>query len=311
MQVIEQASLLQPGQRPVCVAIGMFDGVHLGHQQVLRKTAQDAHEHRGTSVAITFDEHPNTVVAPDRVPPSIYPLAQRLRFIGSVGIETVLLIHFDEAFSRQSGRAFIESLVRDFGRVHSLYVGSNFTFGHHRSGDVALLQALAPELGFAVHPVTPTLFQGKPISSTRIRAAIQGGNLALAREMMGRPYAIAAPVIQGQRLGQKLGFPTANLNVKGLALPPNGVYAGRARTRQGAFAAAANVGYRPTVNTAGRALSLEVHLIEFSGDLYGQEIEFEFRDKLRDEQKFASLEALQEQIARDVAAIQARTGERD
>ncbi len=151
MNIISHASDLKPGSRKVCVAIGMFDGVHLGHQQVIRQTLEDARQHEGIAVAITFDRHPNSVVAPDHNPPLIYSLSQKLRVIESLGIDTTFLIHFDKEFSQIPGEEFIQGLARDCGAIHSLCVGSAFTFGHKRSGNVALLNRLGQELNFIVH----------------------------------------------------------------------------------------------------------------------------------------------------------------
>src|SRR5437667_7358179 len=180
MNVIRAASDLKPGSRKTCVAIGMFDGVHLGHQQVIRQTIEDARQHEGIAVAITFDRHPNSVVAPERNPPLIYSLPQKLRVIESLGIDTTLLIGFDKAVSEIPGEQFIRGLVRDFGTVHSLCVGSAFTFGHKRSGNVELLKRLGNELGFLVHGLASVSLDGKVVSSTRNREAIRSANLNTA-----------------------------------------------------------------------------------------------------------------------------------
>jgi riboflavin kinase / FMN adenylyltransferase len=302
MNVIHQPSQLAPRDRQVCVAIGMFDGVHLGHQRVLKQTVQDSQQTGGLSVAITSARHPNAVVAPERTPLLIYSLSQRLRVIASLGIETILLIHFDRAFSQQSGEDFVKALVRDFGRIQSISIGSNFTFGHRRTGTVKLLKTLGAKLGFTVHDMPAVSCRGKIISSTRGREAIQAGDLDLVSEMLGRIYSIAGNVVAGERLGQKLGFPTANLDVAGLVLPPRGVYAGHATVEKGRFPAVLNIGVRPTLNRAAPELRVEVHLLDFTGDLYGQELEFEFVKRLRAEEKFGSLDALRAQIQTDVAA---------
>jgi riboflavin kinase/FMN adenylyltransferase len=304
MRVIGQARQLAPGDRPVCVALGMFDGVHLGHQSVLNHTVESAADAGAVSVAITFDQHPNVVVAPTRTPSLIYSLPQRLRAIEWLGLETLLLIHFDEEFSRQSGQEFITRLVNDFGRVHSICVGASFTFGHKRSGNVALLRALGDQFGFTVQALPPVLSDGLVVSSTRIRGAIQKGDLTAASRMLGRGYSIAGAVIKGERLGRELGFPTANLDVAGLALPPAGVYAGQALANGKAWRAVMNIGHRPTLNRPASELRAEVHLLSFEGDLYGQELEFRFIENLRGERKFASLDALKAQIARDVRAAE-------
>jgi riboflavin kinase/FMN adenylyltransferase len=309
MTIIRNASDLRPGSKKVCLAIGVFDGVHLGHQQVIRQMVTDAEQQEAVSVAITFDRHPNTVVAPDRVPPLIYSLPQKLRAIATLVVETTLLIHFDEPFSRQSGEQFIRGLARDFGRIHSICVGDNFTFGHRRSGNVDLLKKLGEGLKFTVHGLAAVSLDGEPVSSTRIREAIRSGQLDLAGQMLGRGYSLAGTVVRGDQLGRRLGFPTANIDSTGLVLPPTGVYAVHAsvqsRTRRGVL----NIGYRPTVQRATPELRVEVHLLDFADvDLYGEELELKLIEKIRDEQKFPSLETLKQQIARDIATAKTRFG---
>jgi riboflavin kinase/FMN adenylyltransferase len=301
MNVIHAANELKPGNRKVCLAIGFFDGVHLGHQQIIRQTIADAHQHDAIALVITFDRHPNVVVAPDHVPPLIYSLPQKLGAIESLGADTLLLIHFDEKFSGQTGENFICRLACDLGKIQSLCVGADFVFGHKRSGNVALLKKLGGKLGFTVHGLAAVSLDRQIVSSTRIREAIRSGNLDAASQMLGRPYAISGRVFEGDRIGQQLGFPTANLNVSGLMLPPNGVYAGLAKVEKKFQRVALNIGFRPTVVSAAPQLRVEAHLLDFSGDLYGQELEIEIGDRLRDEKKFSSLDELKAQISRDVA----------
>lgn len=302
MPILTAATELRARPRKVCVAIGVFDGVHLGHQQVIRQTLGDARQHEGVPVVITFDRHPNAVVAPDRVPPMLHSLPQKLRAIESLGIANTLLIRFDRAFSEQTGEQFIRSLALDFGHLHSVCVGSEFTFGHKRSGNVALLKQLGAELKFIVHGLAAVSLDGEPVSSTRIREAVRTGDLDSASQMLGREYSIAGSVIRGDQLGRKLGFPTANLDVAGLILPPNGVYAVHARVAGREHRGALNLGLRPTLASPTPRLQCEVHLLDFAEEIYGEELELTFATKLRDEQKFANVEALQSQITRDLAA---------
>ena len=303
MKIIHAAKELKPGNRKVCLAIGFFDGVHLGHQQIIRQTIADAHQHNAVAVALTFDCHPNTVVAPTRVPPLIYSLPQKLRAIGLLGTEKILLVHFDEKFSRQTGEEFIRSLSREFGKIHSICVGANFVFGHKRSGNVAMLKKMGAELNFQVHGSAAVSLDSRTVSSTRIREAIHAGDLDVASQMLGRPYAVCGNVVKGDQLGRKLGFPTANLDVTGLVLPPNGVYSGCAKLEGRFHRVALNIGFRPTVASASLRLCVEAHLLGFSGSLYDSELEVEVGEKLRDERKFASQSELKEQIARDIAAV--------
>src|ERR1051325_6667077 len=270
MRLIRAANELGPTGK-ACLAIGFFDGVHLGHQQIIRQTITDARAHEALALVLTFDRHPTTSAAPNRVPPLIYSLPQKLRAIETLGADVLLLIHFDEAFSQQTGEAFIRSLARDLERIQSLCVGANFVFGHKRSGNVELLKELGRELKFAVHALAAVALDGKPVSSTRIREAIRCGVLDAASQMLGRAYSLAGTVLKGDSLGRQLGFPTANLDVTGLALPPTGVYAVHAQAGGKIHRAVLNIGYRPPPQTPAPHLRVEAPLIDFKADLYGQE----------------------------------------
>jgi riboflavin kinase/FMN adenylyltransferase len=314
MRIVHSSSELKGTGHKSCLAIGFFDGVHLGHQQIIRQTIADARQHEALAVVITFDQHPNVVVAPQRVPPMIYSLPQKLRTIAEFGPEALFLIHFDKAFSQQTGEDFIRGLSRDAGRIQSICVGSNFTFGNKRGGNVALLKQLGAELQFTVHGMAAVALDRKPVSSTRIREALQSGDLDAAGQMLGRAWSLAGKVMQGDRLGHQLGFPTANLDATGLALPPDGVYAVHAQilketeastptpdTRTSpALRAVLNIGLRPTIKTGSLERRVEAHLLDFQGDLYGKQLELTFVQKLRDEKKFGSLQELQAQIGQDI-----------
>jgi riboflavin kinase/FMN adenylyltransferase len=197
----------------------------------------------------------------------------------------------------------VRGLARDLGSIQSICVGADFVFGHKRSDDVALLRKLGGEIGFSVHGLAAVSLDGRVVSSTRIRETIRAGKLDAASQMLGRPYTIAGRVIEGDKLGRQLGFPTANLYVTGLVLPPNGVYAGLTTVKKKFHRVALNIGFRPTMVSAKPELRVEAHLLDFSGRLYGAELEIEIGEKLRDERKFASLAELRAQIARDVAAV--------
>ena len=303
MKLIHAANDLGNGGQKVCLAIGVFDGVHLGHQQIIRQTVADAHQHEAIPVVVTFDRHPNAVVAPDRVPPRIYSASQKLRAIAELGVAVVLEIPFDQAFSEKSGATFVRELARGFGKIHSVCVGADFVFGHRRTGNVGLLETLGQELHFQVHGLAAVSLDGQAVSSTRIRDRIRAGNLDAASQMLGRPHAICGRVMEGDRIGRQMGFPTANLEVAGLVLPPNGVYAAVTRLRDQFFRAALNIGFRPTVAAATPRLQVEAHVLDFSGELYNEELELQIGAKLRSEKRFASVTELRSQIGRDVAAI--------
>jgi riboflavin kinase/FMN adenylyltransferase len=301
VKLIHQPGDLANGERKACLAIGMFDGVHLGHQQVLRQAIEDSHQHEALSVAVTFDRHPTSVIAPDRAPALLQTRAQRLRAIESLGIDAALVIEFDEAFCRKPGAEFVRELADGFGAIHSICVGANFTFGHRRDGDAKLLRTLGQALGFHVHGLAAVSLDGQAVSSTRIRAAVRDGRLDDAGQMLGRTFAIEGTVIEGDRRGRELGFPTANLDIDGLALPPNGVYAAHVRLGQEeAHRAVLNIGLRPTLAKPEPTLQVEAHLLDFDGELYGQVMEIEFVEQLRDEQRFDSTDELAAKISRDI-----------
>ena len=303
MKIIHTANELGNGNRKVCLAIGVFDGVHLGHQHIIRQTISDARQHDAVAVIVTFDKHPSAVVAPDRLPPQIFSRPQKLRAIESLGAEALLEIPFDKSFSEKTGEVFIRELVGCFGKIHSICVGADFVFGRKRSGDVALLKTLGAELHFQVHGLAAVALDGQVVSSTRIREAIRAGDLDAAGQMLGRPYTICGQVVMGDQIGRKMGFPTANLEVTGLILPPNGVYAASTKLAGKLYRVALNIGVRPTVASAKPELRVEAHLLDFNGQLYGTELELEINSKLRDERKFSSASELREQINRDVVAV--------
>jgi riboflavin kinase/FMN adenylyltransferase len=314
MELIQSASeFVSRGQfgtpstdRKVCLAIGVFDGVHLGHQQIIRQTVADARQHEGSSVVVTFDKHPNAIVAPDRVPPLIYSAQQKFRAIESLGADALMVIRFDKSFSQQSGETFIRELAQSFKKIQSICVGADFVFGHKRSGNVELLKKLGAEFNFQVHGLAAVSLDGQPVSSTRIREAIRAGDFDSASQMLGRAYAFEGKVIRGDRLGHKLGFPTANLDATGLVLPANGVYVAHATVAGKTYRAVLNIGHRPTVKSPTPETRFEVHLLDFSGELYDAEMEVTFVAKLRDEKKFASLDELKAQIVRDISEAKKR-----
>lgn len=302
MQVLSEPRELSGAPCPVSVAIGVFDGVHLGHQQVVRRLREAARREGARAVVVTFDPHPSAIVAPHRTPLAIQPVAQRLATLASLEVDATWLISFDEPFSRLTGEAFVQLLAEGFKPLRTVHVGTAFTFGHHRSGNVALLRRLGGELGFAVDAVEPVLAHGGVVSSTRLRELIQRGDLATASALMGRPYSLSGRVEEGDRLGRRLGAPTANLRVTGLALPPFGVYAVHAVIAGDLHPAVANLGVRPTVVQQAGEVRLEAHLLDGGRELYGETIGIRFHRRLRAEQRFSSVGELQAQIQADIRA---------
>jgi riboflavin kinase/FMN adenylyltransferase len=306
MTVLHQPEHFLNDGRPVSLAIGMFDGVHRGHQAVIRHTCDQARDHRGYAVGVTFDVHPLTIVAPSHAPLLIYPLARKLELLASCGLDAVWLIRFDDSFSRLGAEAFIDRLLRHFAPLRSISVGRTFVFGHRRTGNAHLLARIGARAGFQLHGLAPQEEGGQPISSSRIRDCLRQGHLAQAGDLLGRPYTLIGPVQSGDQLGHQLGFPTANLDHSGLVLPPHGVYVAWAITRQARIPAVVNIGCRPSVAPQSAPVRVEAHLLDWSGDLYGQRLELEIGERLREERRFGDQAALRAQITLDVAAAKSR-----
>jgi len=272
-------------------AIGIFDGVHRGHQAILREAA----------VAITFYPHPLKVLRPEIAPPLLMPLSQRLEAISGCGIRAVWVIPFTRSFSRWSPERFVRDLLVRRLRVRKVVVGSNFRFGTGRRGSVQTLKQLGKRYGFEVHAVAPVRFRGERVSSGKLREWIRQGELGLARRLMGGPAIVVGRVTRGSGRGRKMGFATANLRVESGLLPPVGVYAVRAKVGGRRYPGMANLGFRPTFSARAASPILEVHLFGFHRSLYGNSLEVEFIRRLRGEQRFASPAALTAQIRRDAA----------
>lgn len=314
MKVLHAAAPLSHPPAPVCLAIGFFDGVHLGHQAVIQRTLSAAKTARAQAVAVTFDRHPQSVVAPDRAPALLYPLSRRIQVLGALGLDACLVFPFDLEFSQQPPEAFVDRLLTGFQRVAGISVGTRFFFGHERRGDVTFLRQLGERHGFKVNGISSLEVDGEIVSSSRLRALVAAGDFTQASELLGRPYDLTGRVQSGDQLGRQLGFPTANLDVTGLVLPPSGVYAATAKVRMGQHAgrwpAAVNIGTRPTVDGSAVAMRVEAHLLEFDEDLYGEELSLEIGVRLRGEVRFPSRDALVEQIRSDVAKVREWAGNR-
>ena len=298
--VAELAGL--PG--PLFLAVGVFDGVHLGHQAVLRRALDDARQTGGTAVAVTFDPHPVRVLRPEQAPRLLTSTPHKLQLIRDLGISHILLLPFDRTFAATEPADFIRALVAAARPLREICVGFEWSFGKGRAGNLALLEKLGAELGFAEVGVPAVEVDGEIVSSTLIRRAVEAGDLARAARLLGRDFTILGTVVAGDHIGKTLGFPTANLSAHNEQFPPNGVYAVEARRGAQMLPGAVNIGVRPTIQNANGERILEVHLFDFDETIYGEDLEITFRQFLRPEQKFASLDALRAQIAQDV--IQAR-----
>lgn len=281
------------------LALGVFDGVHIGHQAVIERAVKAAEKQGGLAGLLTFDPHPIRVIAPAKAPAALLAsLDHKAAIIGKLGMGLFIPLKFDLEFARKEASEFIGQLTAA-APIRTLAVGDDWRFGHNRSGDVPFLKQEAAARGFRLEAVPPVMFGGDRISSTRIRQAIHDGNLEEAGQMLGRPYSICGVVQKGDQIGRTIGFPTANLATDEIQLPPGGVWAVRVSVEGGAPQnGVANIGSRPTVGGVRRLL--EVHFLGFEGDLYGRAIEVWFEQHLRVEARFPSLEALKEQIAIDV-----------
>ncbi len=287
---------------PLHLALGVFDGVHVGHQAVIARAVKAAAKEGGLAGVLTFDPHPIRVIAPNKAPANLLEtLEHKARAVGNYGVKLFIPLHFDLEVAKMEASDFIDQVMA--APVRTIAVGEDWRFGHNRSGDVTFLENEAVKRGFKLEAVPPVMHDGERVSSTRIRQAIRDGNLDAAEQMLGRPYAICATVIEGKQLGRTLGFPTANLATGDAQLPIDGVWAVRVQLPGDRdLAGVANLGVRPTVN--GEARTLEVHVCDFSGNLYGQEIEVRFQKYLRPEIKFPSLDALRLQIQQDAKDAQ-------
>ncbi|GAA5127569.1 bifunctional riboflavin kinase/FAD synthetase [Luteolibacter yonseiensis] len=285
---------------PLHLALGVFDGLHVGHQTVIARAVEAAKRDGGMAGVLTFDPHPIRVIAPRKAPTSLLEtLEHKARAVGDYGVELFIPLHFDLEVAKMEASEFIERLMA--APVRTLAVGEDWRFGHNRGGDVNFLAAEAAKRGFTLEAVPPVMHEGERISSTRIRQAIRDGNLDAAARMLGRPYVVCGTVVEGRKLGRTIGFPTANLVTRDAQLPPDGVWAVRVRLPDGRdTTGVANLGLRPTVDGSNRAL--EVHLFDFSEGIYNQELEVRFEKHLRDEIRFPSLDALRSQIQQDAMA---------
>ncbi len=289
----------RPFKNPV-LTIGNFDGVHLGHQRIFQLVSQKAREIGGESIIYTFDPHPVEVLAPERKPPLITPLKEKLKLIGGMGIDVVIVTAFSREYARQTPEDFVQGTLYDQIQIRQLFVGHDFTFGKSREGDIALLKDLGRKLGFNVEVVEAVRVAGRVVSSSLIRDLIQKGEMPEAAKLLGRNYHLMGKVIHGHGRGsRRLGFPTANLKVEGTLIPKPGIYAVWAVLEGRKYAGVANLGWNPTFHD--QKFSIEVHILNFDKDIYGETISVEFVERLRDEVPFAGPEELIAQIKRDVA----------
>ncbi|MDO8602313.1 MAG: bifunctional riboflavin kinase/FAD synthetase [Candidatus Omnitrophota bacterium] len=276
---------------PIVVTIGIFDGVHKGHQVILKKALKEAKKLRLKSVVVTFDPHPVKVLYPGAKIPFLISLEHRIKLIKSMGIDNCVIIKFTKEFARLRPEEFIKDILIDKLNLKVLITGDNFLFGSEEKGGPRLLKKLSRIYNFKFYGIPPVKMGGKYISSTRIRKAIERGSLELAAKLLGRPVTVLGTVVKGKALGRKLGFPTANIDPHHESIPPAGVYS--------VDVALGKKLYRGILNISLHKI-VEVHVLNFNGNIYGRDIEVIFKRKIRDEKKFKSLEALKKQIQLDI-----------
>lgn len=300
MDIFEGLETIETPFPRATVAIGTFDGVHVGHRELLRVAVEDARFFVRPALVFTFDRHPQELLAPERAPASLTTPAQRNRLIAETGADGLIIARFDLALSELSPDAFVETILKEKLGAEAIVVGENFGFGKGRAGNAAYLRDVQARFGFTLHAIEPVVVDGAPASSTRIRELLRAGDIAAAERILGHPYSLAGTVIEGQKLGRQLGFPTANLALTvHQVVPPDGIYAVLATLDDGrTFGGACSLGDRPAVPGAGR--SIETFLFHFDEDIYGRSMELRFVRFLRPEWPFDSLDALKAQIARDV-----------
>jgi len=304
MHLVRLETLTPLGLASPAVTIGNFDGVHRGHQALVRETVARARTTGGVSVALTFDPHPAQVLGRARVPAELTTLEQKSELLEALGTDVLAVLPFTRAVAALTPEAFAREVLAGAVGARHVVVGDTFRFGHRQAGNAFLLAALGTALGFSVQAVPPVLDEGRPVSSSRVREALAAGNVAHAGALLGRPYFVDGVVVEGDRRGRTIGFPTANLDPGEGLLPARGVYAGPCRLSDGrAPLAVVNVGQRPTFG--GRTVTVEAHLLDFAGDLYGERLRLSFAAHLRDEQRFDGVDALVAQIRRDVERARA------
>lgn len=286
-------------ERPVALTIGNFDGLHLGHRTMLSRLVEVARQRRLAAVVMTFEPQPQEFFAPDQAPARLTSLREKLELLDGAGVDTVFVCRFGYAFAQISAEQFVERIVHQGLGTRWLLVGDDFRFGARRAGNFDLLRSLAPRYGFEVEATRSIMHEGTRVSSTAIRAYLQSGDLAAAERLLGRRYSICGRVERGDGIGSGLGYPTANVRLNRLKPPLAGIFVVEIDgLGDRLLPGVASLGIRPTVTDRGRAV-LEVHLFDFSDDIYGRRIRVRFLAKLRDEEKFASVDALVAQMDRD------------
>ena len=288
---------MRPLESPSVVTFGTFDGVHIGHQAVIGRVVEEAHRCGLPSVVLSFDPHPLKFIAPDKAPLLLTPSVKKLELFEGLGVDVAVLAKLEPQLAEMSPRQFVEGVLIGKLRAQKIVVGPDCSFGKGRLGNVEVLKGLGERFGFNVHVVPKKRIDGLPVSSTRVRRAIEEGEMKLAERMLGRHYSLLGRVIKGEGIGGRIGYPTANLDTNDQLLPPKGVYAAWVRLEEGRFKGLLYIGERPTFE--GEEIRAEVHILDFSGDIYGRWLEVELVEMIRGEKRFSSPEDLAKRLSQD------------
>lgn len=289
--------------RPTVLTLGVFDGLHLGHQLIMKTVVERARAASAVPTVITFEPHPREVLHPDSAPPLLQTFDQKIEALGVLGIEQTIVIHFDKAFSQIRAKDFLRDVVMQRLHAKEVYLGRGFAFGHNREGNIDLLRNVSSRLGFVADEVPEVGLRGQRVSSSRIRELLLKGRVNLARRMLGRPYGVEGSVVHGAERGAQIGFPTANIHPHNRVIPRGGVYVTATLIDGQWRRSVTNIGTRPTFEN-GSASSVETYVMNWSGDLYGDVVRVRFLHRLRAEKKFGSIDELRSQITRDVNRAQ-------
>lgn len=297
MGIEEELAPIAP-QKDMALTIGVFDGVHLGHKFLIARVKEQAAQHNLLSGVVTFSQHPQEIISPGTTLPILTDLAQREKLLKEEGVDIVVILSFTPEVARLSARQFV-TLLKRYLRLRHLVIGPDFALGQRREGNIDALRALGQELGFTVTVAPPIRINGDVVSSTAIRNALARGDMAKVRRLTGRFFSLHGPIVTGAGRGAKLGFPTANIGVNpNQALPSDGIYATLAYIDSKVYRSVTNIGTRPTFNGCNR--TVEVYIIDYSGNLYGQDLRIDIVERLRNEERFSSIDELKKQMAEDV-----------
>ncbi|MDQ6651618.1 MAG: bifunctional riboflavin kinase/FAD synthetase [Acidobacteriota bacterium] len=290
-------------QRPTVLTVGVFDGLHLGHQLIIRTVVERSRAVGAVPTVITFDPHPRAVLHPESAPPLLQTLDQKVEGFGVLGVEQTVVVPFTPEFSMIKAEDFLRQVVKERLQAREVYLGRGFAFGHDREGNIELLRRVSEELGFFADDVPEVRFRNQRVSSSKVRALLAEGKVNLARRLLGRPYGVEGVVERGAQRGHQLGFPTANLHPKNRVIPKNGVYVTGTLIDGKWRRSVTNVGVRPTFGTNTEPI-IETFVMDWKGDLYGDAVRVRFLHRLRDEHKFGSIAELKAQIDKDVKRTQ-------